>query len=335
LGLFSAVYRAALSAREYSYKKGWKKPKKLPQKVVSVGNLTLGGTGKTPAVISLTLEAKERGFKPCILTRGYKGKTKGPCLSSKDSKHFLKTNLVGDEAAFMAYRLHDVPVVKGKNRFLAGIHALGELGADAIDVFLLDDGFQHRALHRDIDVLLIDATNPFGNERLFPEGRLRETFESMKRAEIIVITKSDAASEEEIKFIEDKIKQCSPASAVYHAKYEPLSLIDISGKEHPLDLLTKKKIFVFAGIVNASYFRSIVKSQGADIVDFRDFRDHYFYKQRDINKIEKEAQGMDIITTEKDMVKLKDLRLTANIFALRIEFVVEKGFYEQVFNAIV
>jgi len=324
----------ALSGREFLYKTGLIKTKKLPAKVISIGNITLGGTGKTPAVIALAQEVKNSGLKPCILTRGYKGKAKGPCLSSKNNKHFLKTHLVGDEAALMAYRLKDIPVVKGVNRFLSGVYALGELGPGAINVFILDDGFQHKALFRDIDILLVDATNPFGNERLFPEGILREPLDSMKRADIVVITKCDMVDEEPLNLIKHKIRQYNPNAHVYNARYEPASLIHVSGKTYNIESIYNRKVYVFSGIANPSYFQSILKVKGANIVKLKTFRDHHYYTRRDINKIIKEAQGADIITTEKDIIKLKDMELPDNIFALRIEFVVDKGFYEEVFSRI-
>jgi tetraacyldisaccharide 4'-kinase len=332
LALLSFFYRGILSVREFMYKKGFKKPKRLPAKVISIGNLTLGGTGKTPAVIAVANEAVKRLYKPCVLTRGYRGREKGPCLSSRDRNHFLKTELVGDEAVLMAYRLNDIPVVKGRNRFLSGVYAIGELGNDAVDLYILDDGFQHWQLHRDMDILLIDATKPFGNGRLFPEGSLREPLDAIGRADVAVITKSDAADGDDLREIEKRIKQFNQDAPVYTAHHEPVLLVHSTGRTSYTGALNNREVYVFSGIANPSYFASLLEKQGADIVKFRSFRDHHFYTQRDMKKIAKEARGLDIITTEKDMVKLKDLDLPDNIYALRVEFKVENGFYDYIFK---
>ncbi|UCF87217.1 MAG: tetraacyldisaccharide 4'-kinase [Nitrospiraceae bacterium] len=330
MGLPSFFYKIILSARSYVYKKGLKKPCTLPAKVISVGNLTLGGTGKTPLVISIASELKERHYKPCVLTRGYKGRVKDTRLSTHDIKAFSDAKCVGDEAALMACRLGDIPVVKDKNRFLGGIFALGKLGTNAVDVFILDDGYQHWSLTRDMDILLIDASNPFGNGKLFPEGILREPLESMNRADIIIITKTDMVPEDEKNLIKNKIKLYNPDVTVYMSYYEPASLVDVSGALHPLGNLKNRKAYVFSALANPYYFESMLKSQGIDIVKSRKFRDHHFYSQRDVSTIQKEAEGVNIITTEKDMVKLKELELPENIYSLRVEFVIERDFYDRI-----
>lgn len=342
MGLLSAIYSAALSGRKLFYKTGFKKTKKLPAKVISIGNLTLGGTGKTPAVIAVAQEAKNQGFKPCILTRGYKGKAKGPCLITRNELNDRAKNslpvtrhlslLFGDEPLLMAYRLEKIPVVKGKNRFLAGIYALGEFGSDAINMFILDDGFQHWGLYRDVDILLIDAANPFGNGKLFPEGILREPLNSIKRADTIVITKADIVSKELIQASIQRIKLYNPEASIYTASHKPTALVDASGESKSLDSLKNKRIYVFTGIADPSYFKALLKSKGADIIQFKTFRDHYNYKQRDINKMKKEASGLEIITTEKDLVKIKELKLPKNISALRIEFSIGEAFYDHIFD---
>jgi tetraacyldisaccharide 4'-kinase len=164
LGPFSAIYNLALKCRRFCYDH-LRKPDRLPAKVISIGNITLGGTGKTPAVIALAREARKRGLNPCVLTRGYKGKAKDTCFISKGEGPLLDAEQAGDEAFLMAEVLKGVTIVKGSDRFRAGIMAL-EYDQLAIvnlpqsRLFLLDDGFQHWRLHRDIDVLLIDATNP-------------------------------------------------------------------------------------------------------------------------------------------------------------------------------
>ncbi len=329
MGLFSALYGLALSCRRFGYSY-LKKPDRLPAKVISIGNLTLGGTGKTPAVIALAVEAKKRGLNPCILTRGYKGRTKDPCFVGKGEKPLLNARQAGDEAFLMAEALRGIPVVKGRHRYEAGLFALENLQSGIF--FILDDGFQHWRLRRDIDVLLIDATNPFGNNRLFPEGILREPLSSIKRAHIIVITKVDMESKETVSGIKRKIRQYNPDAPVFEASHKPTGLISASGATRGLDTLHNKEIHAFAGIANPFYFQSLLTSKGARIIKFNKFRDHYFYKQKDMDDIRKDAGGLDIITTEKDLVKIKGLQIPDEIFALKIEFSVAGDFYDNLFN---
>jgi tetraacyldisaccharide 4'-kinase len=342
LGLLSVLYLFGLTCRKLIVK-----PKRLASKVISVGNLTLGGTGKTPAVIAIAEEAKKRGLHPCVLTRGYKGKSKGPCFvvssphlqSGGQGRAKICTGIdAGDEPVLLAARLKDVPVIKCADRYKGGMFAISNFipndsGQISNLIFILDDGFQHWALHRDIDILLIDANNPFGNEKLFPEGRLREPLSSMKRANIIVLTKTDLADKETISVIDQKIKQYNPEAPVFTASHKSVALIDASGESVDLDTLKGRNIYAFSGIANGDYFRDILTAGGADIVNFRSFRDHHIYRQRDMDIIKKEAAGLDIITTEKDLVKIRELCLPENLFALRIEFKIESGFYDKLFSS--
>lgn len=330
MGLFSAIYEFGLKCRKLGYRY-IKKPGRLPVKVVSIGNITLGGTGKTPAVISVAEEAVKRGLRPCVLTRGYKGSVKDTCFVSDGDQILLDSNQAGDEAVLMAETLKKVPVVKGSKRYESGLFALREL-ASPPTLFILDDGFQHWALDRDLDVVLIDGTNPFDNEKVLPEGRLREPLSSLKRADIIIITKSDTADSETLSALTTRVKDYSPDAALFTASFRPSSLVRPSGKAEGLDMLYHKKIHAFSGIANPDYFRSMLNSMGAEITGFGEFRDHYVYSQKEIDKITDDADGLEIITTEKDLVKLKGLNLPDNISALSIEFTVDRAFYDQLFE---
>jgi len=330
--LLSGIYNVTLSIRGFLYKTGLKKTRRLPSKVISIGNLTLGGTGKTPATIALAEEAKRRGLIPCILTRGYKGKAKKPCFINASHLTPYTSHLYGDEAVVIAERLKDVPIVKGRDRYKSGIFAIDNLNSKLI--FILDDGFQHWALYRDVDVLLINATNPFGNERLFPEGILREPLNAIKRAHIIVLTKTDAVTQEQITALSLRIRQYNSNAPLYMAFHKPVSLINPNGVVKDLDFIKGKRVYAFSGIANPSYFKTVLSSVGSDVVEFKPFKDHYRYRQQDINKIIKKAEGLEIITTEKDLVKLKGLRLTKNIFALSIEFSINKEFFDYALEGI-
>ncbi|MBI4844200.1 MAG: tetraacyldisaccharide 4'-kinase [Nitrospirae bacterium] len=331
MGILSAVYGVVLSGRDFFYL-NIRKPKKLPAKVISIGNITLGGTGKTPAVIATAEKAKGFGFKPCILTRGYKSKAKGPVFAGKGNGPVLSAKDAGDEPCLMAERLEGVPVVIGGKRYLSGIFALENMLHDESTLFILDDGFQHISLHRDIDVLLIDSTNPFGNGRLFPEGRLREPLKGIERADIIVMTKADMAGSLAVENTIQKIKVYNPGAPIFTASHKPAALADISGKRSGLEELRDKEVYVFSGIANPMYFKEMLNSGGAEVVRYKKFRDHHYYRQREIDKIIRSAAGRDIITTEKDMVKLRGMKNTENIRALIIDFSIDEDFYGMLFK---
>ncbi|MEN8263464.1 MAG: tetraacyldisaccharide 4'-kinase [Nitrospirota bacterium] len=336
MGLLSAIYGLALKGRGVAYS-SFIKPNKLPAKVICIGNLTLGGTGKTPAVIAVAQEAKKRGHNPCILTRGYKGKAKDISFVSRGDKPLMSPVDAGDEPYLMAETLKRVTIIKGKDRFRAGIAAFDNAQLAIVNIqvptlFILDDGFQHWKLHRDTDVLLIDGTNPFGNEKLFPEGIMREPFDAIKRAHIIVITKSDMAREGAVTAITHKIKQYSPDIPIYNAIHKAAGLVNVSGENTELSFLRGKRVYAFSGIANPVYFQASMVRCGAHIVDFKKFRDHHVYSQSDIDRIKEEALGLDIITTEKDLVKLRELEVPQNIYALKIEFSVNDEFYDNLFG---
>ncbi len=334
MGPFSAIYSLVLKCRKFGYDH-FITPNRLPAKVICIGNITLGGTGKTPAVIAVAQEAKKRGHNPCILTRGYKGKAKDISFVSRGDGPLLSPLEAGDEACLMANTLKKVTIIKGKDRFRAGIAAFDNAQLAIVNLqeptlFILDDGFQHWKLHRDVDVLLIDATNPFGNERLFPEGIMREPFEAMKRAHVIVITKADKAEPNIIQNISRKIKQYNHEAPIFNASHRPVGLVNIAGDVIGLDTLKDKDIHAFSGIANPSYFQSGLAKCGARIIKFHKFKDHHFYTQSEINEISAAANGLDIITTEKDMIKLKDFNMPENLWALKIEFTIDDSFYDTI-----
>src|SRR3990172_6618152 len=190
--LFEFLYYLGFSAKKH-YSLG--RQRRLPYRVISIGNLTTGGTGKTPATMALAEEAKKRGFRPVILTRGYRGKAKGPCFVTKGEGPLLALEDAGDEPFLMAERLSGIPIVKGGNRYEAGMFAVKELFGQSPQLpdgllFLLDDGFQHRGLYRNKDVVLIDAGNPFGGGRLLPFGGFTEPITAIAHSNVLVLTKT-------------------------------------------------------------------------------------------------------------------------------------------------
>jgi tetraacyldisaccharide 4'-kinase len=316
-----------------------KRQKKLPCKVISIGNITVGGTGKTPATIAMAEEAQKRGFKPCILTRGYRGKAKGAVFVSKGVNPLLSEGEAGDEPILMAERLKGVPIVKGADRYKVGMFAIENLRSQISDLksllFILDDGFQRYELFRDRNILLIDGTNPFGNRRLLPLGLLREPLSEIKRADVIVITKTAINNQQSaISSLIDEIRQYNAKAPIFFAEHTPSKFTTITGDSSSLEWAKGKRLFGFCGIGNPESFRITLLSAGIELTGFKPYGDHYRYTLDDRETIIKNAKecGADwIVTTEKDIMRLKGLELPENLVALVIEFRVDEGFYEEVF----
>ena len=328
----------------YSIKKHYtlKNQKRLPHKVLSIGNITLGGTGKTPATIALAKEAKKRGFKPCILTRGYRGVAKGPCFVSRGEGPLLDEYHAGDEALLEAEKLKEIPIIKGKDRYEAGIFALQNLKSRILNLesqilFILDDGFQHWRLHRDKDVLLIDSTNPFGNKKIVPLGPLREPLSALSRANIIVLTKTNIIRNQKStsNTLIEEIRQYNASVPIFFAEHKPSNFITPPGDILPPEWAEGKRFFGFCGIGNPMSFRETLLSTNIDLIGFKPYRDHYRYSPGDIRAIKgvAEKSGAEwIVTTEKDIMRLKGLELPENLVSLDIEFSVDERFYDEVFN---
>lgn len=313
--------------------------KQLPCRVISIGNITFGGTGKTPAAIALAREAKQRGLKPCILTRGYRGTAKGPCFVSRGEGPLLNEKEAGDEAVLMALHLKGIPVVKGAGRYEAGMFALEFLpAAQRPDLFLLDDGFQHWGLFRDKDILLIDSMNPFGNRKLLPAGSLREPVSETGRADVIVLTRtahSAGSQDAEIRSLTEEIRRFNGTAPLFLAEHRPSRFIASDGRSHSLAWAKDKAFFGFCGIGNPQSFQETLLSAGVRLLGLKSFRDHYRYTANDIKEILSESKKKNsgwIVTTEKDIMRLKGIDLPENLVALAIEFYTGEQFYHEVFN---
>lgn len=324
----------------YSLKKSYalSRRKRLPFPVISIGNITVGGTGKTPAAMAVAEEAQKRGFYPVILTRGYRGKAEEPCFVGTSEPSAPER--YGDEPVLMAEKLKGVPVVKCADRYEGGMFAVRQLKSRIANhasrlLFILDDGFQHWRLHRDKDILLIDAENPFGNRRLLPAGRLREPLEEIARAEGIIITRSDEQREESLQALEHEIRRHNSTAPIYRAVHVPTALEKHSGEILPAGAARGRKFFGFCAIGNPESFRKTIVTAGGRVEGLRYFRDHATYSQEDIERVGREAReaGADwIVTTEKDIIKLKNLDLPENIYILKIAFSVRGSFFEDVFR---
>jgi tetraacyldisaccharide 4'-kinase len=329
LYLFSLPYGGVVRARALFYTLGLKKPKRLTCPVISVGNVTVGGTGKTPLVMALARGLMDRGIPVAILSRGYKGKkTSGPLVSDGQIV-FLSPEESGDEPFLMAKSLKGIPVLVGKDRFVTGRMALQRFGVRGL---LLDDGYQHLQLYRDLNILLIDSHIGFGDHHLLPRGILREPFSHLRRAHLFLLTKVEHP--EKCRPLEAKLREIQPSSPIFHSHYEPSGLIGPEEEWEELHSLKGKKALVLSGIANPNYFSSLLKKCGMEIVKEAIFPDHHLYTAKDLASLEKQGKGADwFVTTEKDMVKLMRLNIGhLPIRALRIEVRIweEEEFYQRV-----
>jgi tetraacyldisaccharide 4'-kinase len=275
----------------------------VPLPVVSIGNLTLGGTGKTPCVEYVAGLYREQGLRVCILSRGY-GNTDG----------------CNDEALVLEENLPDVPHLQGADRVTLAKAALEELESE---VLVLDDGFQHRRLHRDLDVVLLDATNPWGHDHLFPGGLLREPVRGLRRADMIVVTRSDQVDLKQAEHLRAEIKRVAPDLPVTETIHQPVDLFRSDALSQPLALLKEKPTLAFCGLGNPEAFRQTLLQLGADIKAFRTFPDHHSYSRSDVEELRMWArqQVTDclVVTTQKDLVKLRLIQLGGHdLYALRV-----------------
>lgn len=303
------------------------KPYRLDCKVISVGNITLGGTGKTPFVEMLTKYLSEEGHKVAVLIRGYKRK-----IANYNFEIPSYLNM-GDEAYLLSKNLTKIPVLVGRDRIKNAKIAKEKFD---IDTIILDDGFQHWKLFRDLDIVLVDAKNPFGNGYLIPRGILREPLSSLRRTEIVVLTKTD--SKEDVSLILEKIRKISPQAKIFKAEYQPQEFIDISKNRYPLSFIKGKEICFVCGIADPDSFESTLNDLGVKVILKFVFFDHYEYKETDIKKIIDSCIKNNvkiIVTTEKDYVRLEGFseRLRSYLFVLRSQMKItedEEGFFGRV-----
>ncbi|EKE02942.1 MAG: hypothetical protein ACD_20C00302G0003 [uncultured bacterium] len=325
LSVLSLGYQIGSVTRNLLYSKNILKKTKLPAYVISIGNLTTGGTGKTPLTIEIANYIKNHLNKNvAILSHGYGGQlsTKEINIISDGENIYHTPHLAGDEPYLMATKLNNIPVITGKSRIKSGQYAINNFNAE---VLILDDGFQHIKLERDLNILVIDSNKKFGNSLLLPAGPLRESLHEIKRADkVIIVNKKPydanaASSCEQIKrHIEAKYNK--PA---YICKFKNGEIFNIKTSEilnHPV------KAYAITGIAQPEFFFSYLKEQNLDLVISKEFTDHHLYTKEDLKSIYTEAKKNSaevIITTEKDAVKLtsiiNEIEHDIPIFALKLD----------------
>jgi len=287
-------------ARIGAYKRGWLRSSRLPVPVISVGNLTFGGTGKTPTVIALVRDLVRRGRHPAVLTRGY-GRTVAEPIVLIGPDPRADAQVAGDEPLELAHRLPGVPVVVDADRIRGGVEALSR-GAD---VLVLDDGFQHLRLERDLDLLLVDAGDPWGGGLMPPRGRLREPISGLTRADAVLVTKVPSDSETVLVEVRQVVAAHSPDLPVLAARFEPTAVRREDGTVGP-EVLAGKRVLAVAGLGRPEGFADLLRDAGAEIVETRWFADHHQFTEAELDDVMNRAHilGTVVVTTAKDAVKM-------------------------------
>ena len=308
----SPLYSCLMANRSSFYQKGLFKQHKLEVPVISVGNLVLGGTGKTPLVHYIAQLLHQKEHKPAILSRGYKGTATGKInVVSDTTAILLEADQAGDEPRLLAEKLPGIPVITGKKRSVTGRFAIDTYGVDSL---ILDDGFQHLSLKRDINLVLFSAQKLLGNDRVLPGGDLREPLSALKRADAFIISGLDDPADVNVRGFIKFLHNLFPDKPVFTGSYLPEETIirTHAGKNDTLGLSEARKIPVygFCGIAQPESFQRMLKKSHMNLSGFQSFEDHHIYSLNDIKSLHNNgllsgAQGL--ITTEKDMVKIRGL----------------------------
>lgn len=307
LGILSFFYGWGNSLRIYLYARKVFPTRSLPGKVVSVGNITLGGTGKTPFVILIAEMLRAKDFRVAILSRGYKGNFPEPFRLVSDGKQtFMEASQAGDEPYLLAEKLNGIPVIVGQNRWRSGQYAIEHFQSE---ILILDDGFQHLPLKRDLNLLLIDSSSPFGNGHLFPRGILRESPSQLRRADAIILTK--AGQYDNFKILKQKLAKVPEEIPIFQVEYSP-GEIRMLEKEtsFPPEYLNGKKVLAFSGIAKPISFQQTLLNLNAQIAEFAIFPDHHQYRPKEWEKLYQKAKNLRVdalVTTEKDLVRCQGL----------------------------
>jgi tetraacyldisaccharide 4'-kinase len=331
LSPLAALYRAAVMVRGTAYQRGWLKVRRLDRRVVSVGNLSVGGTGKTPLVMLIARLLSARGWNPAILTRGY-GRRRGgrAVVLAPDSARSADPREVGDEPALLARSLPQVPLVVCRDRYRGGRLAEERFN---VGVHVLDDGYQHWRLARDADVLALDATQELSDRALLPAGRLREPPSAIHRAHIVVLTRVELVDPRPL---EEKVRRINPQAEIFHAATKLCEMVDLrTGQTYPPDAFQKEPIVAFCGIGNPRAFFLDLRQWGFTVVGEHSFRDHHVYADEALAilyRLAGKSPHAALVTTEKDAVNLPPLNGGTGIpilaCVIRTELREERGFAE-------
>jgi len=325
----SAIYTAVARARLTAYRRGWLSVAKLAAPVISVGNLTTGGTGKTPMVewvcrvLAGRIADDQPAKKVCVLTRGYgRVNPKSQVVVSNGTEILVGERESGDEPMLLARNLLGIAaVIANPNRVAAGEWALKNLGSE---VFVLDDGFQHLRLARSLDIVTIDATNPFGGGRLLPAGRLREPVSGLSRAGCVVITRTEQV--EDWSALRDAVQGVAGSVPIFSSRMVTARIRELGSEEADLERPSAQRLGAFCGVGNPESFFNQLRREGYELAFTRTFADHHRYSQPDLDQLVGQARSSGaaaLITTAKDATKLAALRLNLPCYVLEIEIEID------------
>ncbi len=328
LSLLGYIYGKVAEFRNALYDKGVFEVFDLGVRVISVGNLTAGGTGKTPLVAYIAGILADRGETVCILTRGYGRKNAKTRVVVTDGKRILTdAEHAGDEPFELAKKLlGKAIIITDADRVSAGEWAKRKFG---VTTFILDDGFQHRRVMRDLDIVCIDATDPFGGGKMLPAGRLRESKSGLERADVVMITRANIDSG--IAVLRSVIEDINPDAPIFSSETAIRSVVELNNlhgaPKRSQRQIKEQKVFAFCGIGNPEIFFKQLWQDGFDAAGTKAFRDHYNYSQKDILEIESLARGASadiLLTTAKDAVKMQQLEFRIPCYVVEIEMVIDK-----------
>jgi tetraacyldisaccharide 4'-kinase len=329
----AAPYGLVVAARNRLYDAGVLPSRRVDVTVVSIGNLTLGGTGKTPFVEFVCRWFLARGKRPVILSRGYRGvagvESSSPqpmvvgapnCQGLADSTPATRGRQCNDEALLLRANLPEVPHLQGKDRVALARQAIKEL---LPDVLVLDDGFQHRRLARDLDIVLVDCTQPFGYGRLFPRGLLREPIRSLRRADLVVLSRANLCTAADRDWIREQVATAAGEIPIVLAEHLPTAVRSGDGQSLPVSSLAGRSVAAFCGIGNPEAFWRTLTGLGCHLAGCRAFPDHHAYSAADLATLGTWAAELKpdiVVTTQKDFVKIPVTELGQRpLLALQIE----------------
>jgi len=325
LAALAPIYCAGLKLYLLPYRIGIRKRFRLPCPTLCVGNLTTGGTGKTPMTQTLCRLLQQHGFRVVILSRGYGGKNEYGCAIVSDGERLLLTSEeAGDEAYLLAKTLPGIPVIVGKDRRVTGKLACERFRPDLI---VLDDGLQFWQLHRDLDLVLLNACAPFDNGWTFPRGLLREPPSHLRRAGIVVLTHAQEAGPETLRALQIRVARLAPNRPCFTANLVPVGLRSVGDKvEYTADHLHGMRVVALCALGNPTGFESTLRGLGGNIVQAFRFRDHVAITLSDLERVSQEAKAQNagaVVTTEKDVVKLPSVSTQLPLLALEVRLQID------------
>lgn len=313
------LYGKLMAMRSLAFSLGLFSSHTVDVPVISVGNLTMGGSGKTPVVMYLARLLKEKGFSPAVISRGYKGAAGNNINIVSDGKATLLSPVdAGDEPYLIAQSLPDVPVLTGKKRIFPSLHAVNELHCDII---ILDDGFQHLSLKRNLDLVLFNSRTLNKFYHVFPSGLLREAFSALKRSQCIIYTNTDEKNISQTGKFHKSIAPCLTHSNHFFTQYVPTRLVDAAGNSFSIGDVSGRAA-AFCGIASPERFEETLAALSFDPVFLETFADHHQYTPDDIANLERMSLLNDIkilLTTQKDLVKLKFMTCSVPILAVAMD----------------